>query len=674
MKKIAKGSRRNFILFFFLSFVLTILVLIYVQKQSGDPIVRLLDHAISAEEIRKQMQEIAATPHRAGTAENHHVGGVIIQRLKSLGLQPVTKDYQVQLPEPSTAELSIVSPDAKTLNVREKVLPQDPYSRAAPEQLPYLAYSPDVDLESEVVYGNFGESEDYEVLKQRGIDVSRKILLVRAQGTCRGMKGKIAEEHGVAALLIYPELRDQGFTKPAFPKGPHINPWTIQQGSFLKFFQYPGIPEEKQENGFQSTLPKIPGLPISQETALDIFKRMTGSESPKNWHGLLPVQYLIGTGQVRVKMVYRSKWPDRTIRNIFATLPGMDPDQPSVVVGCHYDAWYYGASDPCSGTAAVLEAAAGLSELARSGWKPKRSITFAFWDGEEFGMFGSTKWVEENLNSRKNDPAAYVNVDSAYRAKEFVGNVMPGLRGALDVALAKVNDPMTGKRISDSRGEFQIPGFSSDTSPFLALAGAPTAEIGFGRMYSMYHSIYDNLTWMNQYGDPDYSYHAALAKILSLYVMQLSSNDLLPYRFSELTAYTKQTLFNLNPTENLLKPLNAAVDEFDQVAGRVDSMIASHKNSSTASATKINALFVKAMLAFSAKPDVPVLPFRQRSTLVGASEKTGCGSEPLPGLTSAVNRGNEREIQNEIERLTRAFRSATSYLSEAERVLRASGD
>lgn len=632
-----------------------------------------LETLVTAEKIRNQIQNLASKPHRAGTPENRAVGDAIIRRLKSAGLEVTTKEYSVSLPEPVQSNLTLLFPQRIEFEVKERVFSKDPYSQIASSDMPYFAFSPDADIEADVVYANFGSRQDYELLKQQGIDLGEKIVLVRAQGICRGMKLLYAEEQGVAGLLLFPELGDQGFNKTSYPEGPHINPWVIQRGSMLKFFLYPGEPSA-DFMGTSSTLPKIPSLPISQEIAMELLKRIAGPAAPKEWHGWLPVPYPLGAGPARVRLVVRSKNSPVIIRNIFATITGSNPLEPEVLAGGHYDAWVYGAADPSSGTTVLLEAAEALSRLNKSWWKPKRTLMFAFWDAEEFGLFGSTKWVESAMKQGTPKVAAYINVDTAVKGQDFAGYVMPGLQTSLDQVLAMVHHPMTGEFLSERRGEFVTPGFSDDTGPFTGIAGVPVAEIHFGRYYPMYHSIYDDLNWMEKFNDPDYKLSAALSKVLGLYLLKLSGDEIFPYQFTEVSDHTRRSLREMIPLEYEKDPVvKDKIEQLKDVLGRYDESaqflrtITVNKLDGDRS-LRVNQLLVSAITSFTRKQESeePFQGYARRNALLGPSEEDGCAGQQLPGLQHALRLKDPVLIQQEVQRLTDAYSAATEMLLEAK--------
>jgi N-acetylated-alpha-linked acidic dipeptidase len=631
-----------------------------------------LESLVSTERIQKQITELASKPHRAGTIENRAVGDSIIQRLKSAGFDVTTSEYQVEFPEPVQTGLKLTYPESIEFAVQEKAFSEDSFSEIAKSDIPYFAYSPDARVEGDVVYANFGSKQDFDFLRKNGIDVTGKIALVRAQGICRGMKLLNAEQAGVAALLLFPELRDQGFKKAPYPEGPHMNPWVIQRGSMLKFFLYPGDPGVSSAlDQTLSTLPRIPAIPISEQIAMELLKRIHGSNAPQEWRGWLPVDYPIGAGPARVQLTIQSRRTRGVLRNIFATIPGTNPLEPMTMAGGHYDAWVYGAADPSSGTTVLLEAADALAQLHKKWWKPKRSLLFAFWDAEEFGLFGSTKWVESFTQKGDKKVAAYVNVDTAVKGQDFAGYLAPGLQKPLDDVLSLVQHPMTGESLLERRGEFVTPGFSDDTGPFTGIAGIPVAEIHFGRYYPMYHSLYDDLTWMSRFNDPGYKLEGALSKVLSLYLLKLSGDEIFPFHFEELSDYARKSLKEMIPQKydsdqsvrQKVQTLNQTLSKFDQAAAQLSNS-SLQKKSNEKSLLEMNLLIVKAIAAFTRKPD-PGEPFQgyaRRNALLGPSEEDGCAGQQLPGLNHAILSNDIIQIQNEIDRLSRSFEEATQFL------------
>ena len=599
---------------------------------------------------------LSSKPHRAGTPANRKVGDEILNRLSQAGLKTSTEEYTFDFPEPAEAHLLLVQPHQIKFDLHEKKLADDPWSEVSLRELPFLAFSPDADIEAKLVYANSGSKEDYAFLKSQGIQVAGTIALVRARGICRSMKILAAENEGIAGLLIYPELKDQGFLKTEFPYGPHLNPWVAQRGTLLKYFLYPGDPSDSAAQAF-STLPQIPALPISQQTASVLFSNIQGKEAPVDWIGWLPQGYRLGPGPATVKLFYKGVNERRTIRNIFATLEGSDST--FVVAGNHYDAWVYGASDPSSGTSVLLESAQVLAGLVKDGWRPQRKVVFAFWDGEEYGMFGSTEWVQKNLSTLK-QAIAYINVDSAFRARDLAAYLSPGLHTSFDQALEGLADPDSGRLFSEIRPEFQNPGFSGDTAAFVRLAGLPVVDAGFGRTYSVYHSIYDNELWMEKFGDPRAGYRATLARILGRYLMRLTSEPIIPYDFTEFRGYVLKAITELKPlspkNSTQWNSLNAEMDRFHSIAQALPKM--DNKSLPNDRRLEVNQLLLNTMEAFYDQN-------QGRSVLMEASKKLGCVGESLPNVVAAVKEEDPDKIAKEIDLLTTKFAEARKHLEKA---------
>jgi len=622
--------------------------------------------------MEEHMKLFCSVPHRAGTEENKTVGDAILRRLSELGLQVSVDEHRVNLYEPQKPQLFLTSPDTVELIVSEKVLEEDPYSRVAGSEFPFFAYSPEGNVEAEVIYANFGTREDYAYLKKQGIRIAGKIALVRAQGICRSMKDLTAEEEGIAGLLLFPELRDQGMKKLPYPKGSHLNEWTAQRGSLLKYFLYPGDPLNAQATGVD-TLPRVPAIPISEHNASEIFKRMKGPSGPEEWRGLMPgVVYSLGSGPVRARMITGGRIEPRTIRNLFATLPGRNPSGPSVLVGNHYDAWVYGASDPGSGTAVVLETAEALAQLKKENWEPERNVNFVFWDAEEYGLIGSSSWVNAHLREIRSQVAAHFYIDSV-RSKHFKGYVSPALRTMLEIALQKVNDPEQGRPFSEIQGEMDLPGFSDDTAPFTGFAGIPTAQISFGTYYGMYHSLYDNLNWMDRFSDPGYWYRATLAKIMTLYVAQFAGDLVLPYDFAGISTQVHNWLAKEQAERGSgerFATLETQMGQFDRIVSSFENAKKNRKQLSPEVSVRVNQLLLKAMLSFTPLPQEPTgNTFGKYNVLEGPSDTEGCVGEWLPLLKRAMRSKDPAKVDAEIQRLTVAFQRAGETLQQAIRSL-----
>jgi N-acetylated-alpha-linked acidic dipeptidase len=619
---------------------------------------------VSADRIGKEIEVLSAKPHRSGTPANAAVAAEVERRLASFGLKPWSDFHDADLWEPVALRLALTAPFAREIDLHEREVPGDPATRAAREELPFLAYSPDADLEAPLVYANFGAPEDYDKLKKAGVDPRGKVAIVHAQGVCRGEKVAAAERAGVAAILVYIEPKDQGILKPAYPEGSGPHPAAVSRGSLLKYFRRPGDPRRAKEQGVD-VLPKIPALAISAEAAEVLLKEMSGPAPPAEWKGSLAAPYALGPGKARVRLSVRGRTVRARLKNVLASLPGADPKAPQVLVMGHYDAWVNGAVDPGSGAAVVLETAEVLSRLADKGWKPARGVLFALWDGEEWGMLGSTAWLEAHLGGAGLPVAAAINVDSAARANDLYASLTPGLKGVFEEVLARVADPLAaGKSLKESSGQFALPAFSSDAAPFLGFTSVPVAELGFGRWYGAYHTGYDTPAYVAKVSDPGFVRCAALARAVALFAGTLATPSLFPFRFTEVAAFTERELREIEARfpgamgwlPAALRPLDTHLAGFEAAAAAWDAFARS-RSGRTRDRARADGLASLAIAALGTRG-----AFGRGCVLWGPSETTGCGGLALPGLEDAVRRGDRAAVAREIDRLGGAFVRSREYL------------
>ncbi len=623
-----------------------------------------IEELVDGTRIGARLEALASVPHRAGTPAQEAVVATVAEILRSDSLAVAVSSFDADLPEPG--EASLVLPGAPPFDLVERALPGDPYSADAAREIPFFAWAPSGTAQGRVVYANHGDRDDYETLLRAGVSVKGAIVLARAGGICRSMKSLLAEAEGATGLLLYPERRDFGIVKPDFPDGPYLNPWAISRGSMLRYFLYPGDPAGARARATSGLRPRIPALPISETVAREILERVEGPAAPEEWTGWMKVPYRVGATRARAVLTVRGATRRATLRNLFATLPGRRSDAAAIIVSAHTDAWVHGAIDPVSGTATVLEAADVLSRLAAGGWRPERDVVFAFWDGEEYGMLGSTRWVEGHLADLPAKAAAFLYVDSSARAWDFMADVSPGLAGSLDDVLAAVPDPATGRPLLSVRAATQFPGFSGDTSPFVGLGGVPTAQVGYGRRtYAMYHTGYDDPLLARRYLDPGWGLSASLAHILALWSSALADAPVPAFRFTEVADFLRKEIEGL--PAGAVKPfprrreLLAAAARFREAALAWDGVGIAFRGSRAA---EVEPLVLSAMAAFRDLPGAR--DFACSSLLLGPSAATGCGTETLPGLRRAL--AGEGSLEVEEGRLLRALASAESKLREATRL------
>jgi len=525
-----------------------------------------LDALVRKENLRDTMKRLSARPHHLGSAYDKDNADFIAAQFKSWGYETAIEEFQVLFPTPKTRLLELLSPEPFKAALAEPALAEDATSGQSDEQLPvYNAYSIDGDVRGELVYVNYGIPKDYEELEQRGIDVKGKIVIARYYGSWRGIKPKVAAEHGAVGCIIYSDPRDDGyFQGDVYPKGAWRSARGAQRGSVMDMPLHPGDPltpgvgatADAKRLPIQeaATLTKIPVLPISYEDALPLLRAIGGPVAPEAWRGALPLTYHLGPGPAKARLKLEFDWKLVPTYNVVARMPGSEcPDQ-WIIRGNHHDAWVNGADDPVSGMVAVMEEARVLSELAKTGWRPRRTILYCAWDGEEQGLLGSTEWAETHAAELKEHVAVYINSDSNGRGFLHSGGSHP-LEKLVHQAARDVVDPQ--KKISvaerlralrltrgaadeqrDARDRADLRlgalGSGSDYTVFLDHLGIASLDVGFSGedRGGSYHSIYDSFDHYSRFGDPDFVYGAALVQTAGRIVLRLANAETLPFDFS----------------------------------------------------------------------------------------------------------------------------------------------
>jgi N-acetylated-alpha-linked acidic dipeptidase len=523
------------------------------------------DGEIKKEEMENWMEHMAAHPHHLGSAYDEELAGFVKSNFLAWGFTTEIKEYTVLFPTPKTRLVEMISPEHFTASLREESPEQAQAAGLADQLLPFNVYTVGGDVTSELVYVNYGVPKDYEVLAQRGIDVRGKIVIARYGGSWRGIKPKVATEHGAIGCLIYSDPRDDGyFQGEVYPNGPWRDKNGAQRGSVEDMPLYPGDPftngvtptEEGKRVAIKNaaSLTRIPVLPISYADAQPLLAAMGGPVAPEEWRGALPLTYHIGPGPAKVHLKVELNWDFVKVRDVIARMSGSDRADEWVVRGNHYDAWVNGAEDPLSGAVCLLEEARALSVLKSQGWQPRRTIIFALWDGEEPGLVGSTKWFEENADELTKHAAVYINTDSNHRGflgvqgshtlEKFVNQIAGGVTDPEknisvwerlhDRMIVRAN-PAERKEM-DSRVDLRIEaaGAGSDYAASLDHLGIPILNFGFGGEVGggSYHSIEDSYANYSRFSDPGFNYALLLTQTSGRSVLRFADADVLPFEFN----------------------------------------------------------------------------------------------------------------------------------------------
>jgi N-acetylated-alpha-linked acidic dipeptidase len=550
--------------------------------------------------IKENMRRLSARPHHVGSPYDKDNAEWLLARFKEYGWDAKIEEFETLFPTPKERLVEMVSPKPFRLKLEEPVEKMDPTSGQKAEQLPtYNAYSIDGDVTGPLVYVYYGRPQDYEELERYGISVKGAIVIARYGQSWRGIKPKVAAEHGAVGCLIYSDPKDDGyFDDEVFPKGPMRNPDGVQRGSVADMPTHPGDPLSP---GFGSvpgakrlplseakTLTKIPVLPISYGDARPLLETMTGPVAPEAWRGGLPITYHLGPGASKVHMKLAFNWDTKPLYDVIARIPGSTFPDEWIIRGNHHDAWVNGAEDPISGTAEELEEARAIGELLKTGWRPKRTIIFTAWDGEEPGLLGSTEWAETHAEELSQKAAVYINTDGngrgflsalgSHSLEHFINDVARNIQDpetnvsvwkrlqAREITDAKEADDR--KEIRD-RADLRIRalGSGSDYTPFLQHLGIASLNLGYDGEDNggIYHSIYDDFYWYTNFSDKDFVYGRALAQTVGTAVLRLADADVLPYEFTNLAdtvdSYIKDLQKLLKKKQDEIKERNKQLED-----------------------------------------------------------------------------------------------------------------
>lgn len=661
--------------------------------------------------VRANMQYMSAEPHNVGTARQHQVAEWVLAQFKSYGLDAHIEEFQTLYPTPLERTVELVAPSHYTAVLKEPAIPEDPTSGQA-GQLPTVnMYSADGDVTAPLIYVNYGMPDDYAQLDKMGISVRGAIVIARYGNGWRGVKPKLAYMHGAVGCLIYSDPRDDGYYQgDVYPKGAFRPEQGVQRGSVMEMEIYPGDPETPGWGSVPgarrlplsqvTNLQKIPVQPISYGDALPLLRALDGPVAPAAWRGALPITYHIGPGAAKVHLALKFNWGLANLYDVIATIPGSEfPDQ-WVVRGNHLDAWVNGADDPLSGQSALLEEARAYGVLLKQGWRPKRTIVYCAWDGEEPSLIGSTEWAETHATELQQKAVAYLNSDTNSRGWLNLSGSQT-LQHFLNQVAQDITDPETGQTVwlrdqqhreSQARtqqardaimdgGDLRIGalGSGSDFSPFLQHLGIAAVDLGYGGESpgGVYHSIYDDFYWYTHFGDTTFVYGRALAQTMGTAVMRLADADVLPLQFggfadnlelyqSEIEAEYKTqgaSGFDFHPMEQAIASLKSAATDYDQ-AFAAAAASGSLFTTSAADRAALNHLLYQSERKLLDPSGLPQRPWYQHQ-VYAPGLFTGYGVKTLPGVREAIEARNYSLAASEETVLVRALDAFTAQIAAA---------
>ncbi|MCU1328631.1 MAG: Glutamate carboxypeptidase [Bryobacterales bacterium] len=658
--------------------------------------------------LRRTMEKIAGQAHLAGTPQSKETADYLLAQLREYGLEAHLERYEALLPQPKTRALEMTV-GGKTFSAKlaEPAVEGDKGSTDSGMIPSFNAYSGDGDVTAPLVYVNYGVPADYDTLKAKGIDVKGKIVIARYGGSWRGIKPKVAAEHGAVGCIIYSDPRDDGyFQGDSFPKGAFRPLDGVQRGSVMDMVLYPGDPLSPgwaSEEGAKRlslaeaiTLMKIPVLPISANDARPLLENLDGPVAPEAWRGALPMTYHMGpgTGSVHLKIVMDNA--TRPLYDVIATIPGSESPDQWIMFGNHHDAWVHGADDPVSGVSAQLETARTLAQLTRQGWKPKRTIMIAFWDAEEYGLIGSTEFMEKHADELNQKLIAYINSDStgsgrisaggSHSLETFVKEILRDVKdpksekSLLETAIAPRETPRRGGADNGTPGEFHLTplGSGSDYTPFLQHLGVAALNIGFeGEGGGVYHSNYDDIYWYTHFSDKDFTRGAALAQVTATAVLRLANAPVLPFEFSRVVASVntyldeieklpnQKTKLDLLPVRTEVRRLLKSSAELDKAYGAASAKLSGAQARKLAA---INQLLFQSERKLTLDPGLPGRPwFRHRIYAPGMY--TGYAVKTLPGIREAVELNQPGEAVEQARQVVQVLGTLSSQIEQAAKLL-----
>ena len=648
---------------------------------------------------------MTAEPHHTGSPYEIKLADYVAGQFKSFGIESEKYEYSVLLPWPGQRRIDIVAPDQVKLEVEEEKIRGDQWADK-PGILPaYNAYSPSGDVTGEIVYVNYGIPADYETLQKLGIDVKGKIVLARYGGSWRGIKPKVAAEHGAIACIIYSDPHEDGYTQgDVYPDGPFRAWGMIQRGSVMDMPRYPGdpsTPDRPSKAGVEripmdkiETLAPIPVQPMSYRDGIEILKRLKGPVAPEAWRGSLPITYHIGPGPAKVHMKLQMDYAQRRLINVVGRIAGAVAPDEWVIVGSHRDAWTFGASDSVSGHVSMMAVARAMGDMMKKGWRPRRSVLFVSWDGEEQGLLGSTEWVEDLAAELKAKAAIYMNRDAGAGGLNFGGSAVHSLTPFMHELAQSIEPEGESKTLYDgwlARVREQSParegqpivktppvgalGSGSDYTAFLDHVGIASMDMGLnGRGGDgTYHSTYDNPTWFKKFIDPQFKYSVLASQVTGVALLRLADAEILPFDYE---SYGRQILEYVGEIEQQavkasaedarkvdFAGLRAAADAFAQAGAAIrtrgETLLSAPDKSELARINRRLMMAERDLIDPAGLPDRPWY----RHVIYAPGLYTGYGVKTIPGVREAIDAGNFTRAAEQARVTIRALQRAARTLS-----------
>lgn len=700
------------------------------------------DAQLDAKNLDTWMKYLSSHPHHVGSPQDKLNAEYIASLFKQWGYQTQIETYYVLFPTPKTRVLELLGSKSYKAKLEESTIPQDKTSGQKSEQIPgYNAYSADGDVTAELVFVNRGVPADYDELKRMGIDVKGKIVIAKYGGSWRGIKPKLAYEHGAIGCIIYSDPADDGYVQgDVYPEGPFRPKDGIQRGSVMDMPVYPGDPltpgigatkdAKRLDRKEATTIMKIPVLPISYEDALPLLQSLSGPVVPASWRGGLPITYHVGPGKEKVHLKLEFNWDLKPVNDVIAKLQGSEfPDQ-WIIRGNHHDAWVNGASDPLSGLVSELEEARSIGELVKKGFKPKRTLVYCAWDGEEPALLGSTEWAEDHQQELVKKAVAYINTDNTGRG--FIGaSGSHTLEPFFNQVIDDVIDPQTGVSIKERRyakalvdanttekakmignNYYKIGalGAGSDYSPFIQHMGIASMNLGFGGEDNGgdYHSIYDSYDHYTRFGDPGFRYGVALSKTTGRIMMRLANADVLPFDFNSfyktINGYAaevktlldnersetdienrmlKENVYNLakDPTKTYFPPsakdavpylnfseLDNSLVQLKNLAESYASVFKTGTQLPIEKQNQLNQILFSAERSLISEKGLPRRPWYKHE-IYAPGFYTGYGVKTLPAIREAIEQRNWEEAQDGINTVSETIQLYNAQVKQAVNLL-----